>query len=188
MKDLLNVLGKIHPLSKPFRQYLSDHLKLQTLAPKEFLLKAGAIGRRLYFIEKGLVRCYYFDNGLEICSKFLKENDIIVSASSFFLQEESREYIQTIEPTTVYSLTYDELQYIYRYYIESNIISRVLSTKSYLLSEQRSFFIRMRQAADRYKTMMEHHPELINRVPVKYMASYLGMTEETLSRIRAGSY
>lgn len=188
MKDLLNALGKIHPLSKPFRQYLSDHLKLQTLSSREYLLRAGTIGRRLYFIEKGLVRCYYFDNGQEICSKFLKENDIIVSASSFFLQKESREYLQTIEPTTVYSLSYEELQHMYTYYIESNIISRVISTKSYLLSEQRSYFIRMRQAAARYKTMMEHHPDLINRVPVKYMASYLGMTEETLSRIRSGSY
>lgn len=181
----MNVLGKIHPLSKPFRQYLSDHLKMQTLAPKEYLLKAGSISCHLYFVETGLVRCYYLEEDQEVCSKFLKENDIIVSASSFFLQKESKEYIQAIEQSVVYSLSYDELQYIYRYYIESNIISRVLSTKSYLLSEQRSFFVRMKKAADRYNTMMEYYPGLVNRVPLKYLSSYLGISDWTLSRIRS---
>jgi CRP-like cAMP-binding protein len=188
MKDLLNLLGKIHPLSQPFKQYLSDNLKTQSFSRKEFLLKAGAINRRIYFIEQGLVRCYYMDDGQEICSKFLKERDIIVSASSFFMQKESYESIQAIEDTIVFSLCYDELQYIYKYYIESNIIARVMSAKSYLLSEQRSFFIRMKQAPARYNMMMQHYPDLVLRVPAKFIASYLGISEETLSRIRARKY
>lgn len=188
MKDLLNLLGKIHPLSQPFKQYLSDNLKIQSISRKEFLLKAGVVSRHIYFIKQGLVRCYYIEGGQEICSKFLKERDIIVSASSFFMQKESYEYIQAIEDTVVFSLCYDELQYIYKYYIESNIIARVMSTKSYLLSEQRSFFIRMKQAPDRYHTMMQHYPDLVLRIPAKFIASYLGISEETLSRIRARKY
>ncbi len=141
--------------------------------------------RHIYFVKKGLVRSYYIQGEQEISSKFMKEGDIIVSASSFFLQKESYEFIQAIEDSQLLSLCYDELQFIYKNFTEFNIISRVLTTKSYLLSEQRLYFIRMKQAADRYKLMLEHFPELVLRVPAKYLASYLGISEETLSRIRS---
>jgi hypothetical protein len=80
------------------------------------------------------------------------------------------------------------LQTAYKLFPELNIIARVLITKSYLLSEQRLRFIRMRQAKDRYKNMMTHFPDLVLRVPAKYMASYLSVSEETLSRIRSLRY
>ncbi|HKB43228.1 MAG TPA: Crp/Fnr family transcriptional regulator [Chitinophagaceae bacterium] len=188
MKDLLYLLGNIHPLSPQLQQYLSGKLRNRTIARKEFLLQSGSISRHIYFIKKGLLRCYHIANGQEICSKFMKEGDIIVSASSFFLQKESEEFIQAIEDSQVCYICYDELQYMYKNFPEFNIISRIVTTKSYLLSEQRINLIRMKQAAGRYQSMMEFFPELVLRVPAKYLASYLGISVETLSRIRSRNY
>lgn len=185
MKKLLYLLNNIHPLSPGLHQYLSEKLKKRTVGKKEYLLKAGAISRHIYFISEGLLRCYYMQGRQEVCSKLLKEGDIVVSASSFFLQVDSRESIQAIEDSVLWFIGYDELQYMYDHFLEFNIISRVITTKSYLMSEQRLNFIRMKQAADRYKMMLHHFPELVLRVPAKYVASYLGVTEETFSRIRA---
>jgi CRP-like cAMP-binding protein len=188
MKELLSLLNNIYPLSPPLHLYLSQKLKSVTVEKKQCLLKAGLISRHIYFIKKGLLRCYYIHDEQEVCSKFLKEGDIIVSASSFFLQKESHESIQALEDSILWYICYDELQYIYRHFPEFNVIARVLSIKSYLLSEQRLNFIRMKQAADRYSSMLEHFPELVLRVPSKYLASYLSISVETLSRIRGNKY
>lgn len=188
MKELLSLLHNIHPLSTELHQYLSQILKTQTVDKRQFLLQAGHISRHIYFIKKGLLRCYYIQDENEVSSKFLKEGDIIVSATSFFLQKESTEFIQAIETSTVWFVCYDELQFMYRTFPEFNIIARVLSIKSYLLSEQRLNFIRMKQASHRYTQMLEHFPELVLRVPSKYLASYLSISVETLSRIRGHKY
>jgi CRP-like cAMP-binding protein len=188
MKALLSLLNNIHPLSSGLLHFLKEKLKTTTFRKKEFLLQAGNISRHIYFIKKGLVRSYYIQGGQEICSKFMKEGDIIVSASGFFLQRESDEFIQAIEDSYVLHLCYEELEYIYKHFMEFNIISRILTTKSYLLSEQRLSFIRVKKAPDRYKLMLEHFPELILRVPAKYIASYLNISVETLSRIRSRKY
>lgn len=188
MKALLSLLNNIHPLSPALHKYLSQVLKSTIVEKKQFLLKAGHISRHIYFIRKGLLRCYYIQDEQEVSSKFLKEGDIIVSASSFFLQKESFEFIQAIESSTVWYICFEELQYIYKHFPEFNTIARVLSIKSYLLSEQRLNFIRMKQASDRYTSMLEHFPELVLRVPSKYLASYLSISVETLSRIRGNKY
>jgi CRP-like cAMP-binding protein len=188
VKELLALLNNITTLSPSLQQYLSETLKTISLNKKEYLLQAGNVCRHIWFIRKGLLRCYYIQDEQEICSKFLKEGDIIVSASSFFLQRESHEFIQAIENATLWYICYDELQYIYNNFPEFNTIARVLTTKSYLLSEQRISFIRMKQAADRYNLMIENYPDLVLRVPSKYLASYLSISEETLSRIRSNKY
>jgi len=188
MKDLLYLLGNIHPLSPQLQQFLSDKLKNLTISRKGFLLQSGNVSRHIYFIRKGLLRCYYIESGQEICSKFMKEGEFIVSVSSFFEQKESTEFIQAVEDSQLCYICYDELQYIYKHFAEFNFIGRMLTTKCFLVSEQRLKFIRMKQANQRYRSMMKFFPELVLRVPAKYIASYLGVSEETLSRIRSQKY
>lgn len=185
MKELLSLLNSICPLSPALQQYLSVTLKSRTITKKEYLLTAGNISRHIYFIKKGLFRCYYFDAGQEISSKFIREGDILVSAASFFLQQYSNESVQALEDAIVWYICYDELQYIYKNFPEFNTIATTITTKSYLLSEQRAKLIRLKNGTERYNYMLQHHPDLVLRVPAKYLATYLCVTEETLSRIRA---
>jgi CRP-like cAMP-binding protein len=185
MLRFLQFLNSIYPLSEQHVQHLSKVLKTQTFAKKSFLLKTGQICNHIYFIETGLARCFYIKDGIEISSWFMKEGDMIISVESFLSQKESHEAIQALEDMIVHYVSYEELQFIYKNFLEFNIIGRVLTEKYYTLSEQRLFSLRMMRAQERYDFMSKNHQELIQRVPSLHIASYLGITKETLSRIRA---
>lgn len=186
METLLQHLESIHPMSDECKERLFSILKLKEVPRKELLLRAGHICQHIYFIQKGLLRCFYYKNDAEICSWFMKEGDVIVSVESFFKQAISYESIQALEDCELYYISYKELQQIYRSFPEFNFIARVLTEKYYCLSEQRLYSIRMMRASERYESLLEHHPELVLRVPAKYLASYLGITAEMMSKIKTG--
>jgi CRP-like cAMP-binding protein len=187
MEKLLEYLNSVNPLSDELVNYLSLHLKTRKLLKKEFLLKAGHICREICFVEHGLLRCFYIKGEIEICSWFMKEGDVIISIESFFQQQPSYESIQAVEETTVHFIEYTELMFTYQHYPEFNITGRKLTEKYYQLWAQQLYALRMNHACERYKWLMENHNELILRVPAKYLASYLGITEGTLSTIK-GNY
>jgi CRP-like cAMP-binding protein len=114
----------------------------------------------------------------------MKEGDLIVSVRSFYTRRPGYEYVQALEDTTVSFVHYDDLQTLYKEFVEFNIIGRVLTEKYYILSEDRLFSMRKQKAQERFIFFMENHAELMQRLPRKYIASYLGITEETLSRIK----
>jgi CRP-like cAMP-binding protein len=114
----------------------------------------------------------------------MKEGDVIVSVESFFNQSPSYESIQAIEDTEVYCISHQQLEFIYKKFPEFNFVARVLLQKYYTLSEQRLFSLRMQKSQERYDYLLEHHPELVLRVPAKYLGSYLGITEWHFSHIR----
>ena len=185
MEELLQYLNSIHSLSEDLLAYLTTHLKTKHLDKKEYLLKKGHTSRDICFIGQGMLRCFYLIDDKEVSSWFMKEGDVIVSVESFFNQSPSYEAIQALEECTLYYITYDELQFIFRNFMEFNFIGRVLIEKYYTLSERRLYSLRMQKAQDRYKYLMDHHPELILRVPSKHLASYLGIAEPTLSTIKS---
>ena len=187
MKELLAFLNSIYPLSQSAREYLIQNLKEIEIPKKKFLLKQGRICHNIYFVEKGLLRCFYTKNDKEVNSWFMKEHDVIFSVESFLNQTPSYENIQVLEDSILHYITYDELQYLYNNCPEFNFIGRVVTEEYYKLSEQRLYSLRMQKANERYNFMMNNFPHIILRVPSKYIASYLGITEETLSRIRASN-
>lgn len=185
MEALLQYLNGIYPLSGGLTEHLQSILKTREAGKKEFLLKAGHTCRWIWFVQQGLLRCYYDKEGVEICSWFMSAGDVIISVESFFQQKPSYESIQVIEDSLLYYIDYRELQAIYHRYPEFNFIGRVLTERYYTLSEQRLYSLRMQRAQDRYDYIRQHFPELILKVPAKYLASYLGITEVTLSKIKS---
>lgn len=184
METLLAYLNSIYPLSDNLVEYLAKNLKTKYLSKKDFLLKKGHVSRDICFINAGLLRCFYLIDDKEVSSWFMKEGDVIVSVESFFKQTTSYESIQALEDCVLHYITYDELQYLFRNFMEFNFVGRVLIEQYYTLSEQRLYSIRMQRAHDRYAYLLDHHTHLIQRVPSKYLASYLGITEVTLSNIK----
>lgn len=184
MEQLLYFLSSIHPLSDDLKDYLFRHLKTQELSKKALLLKAGHICRNVYFIEKGLLRCYYDKEHHEVSSWFMKEGDFIISIESFYQQKESYESIQALEDSVLYSIGYNDLQSGYRKFPEFNFIGRILTEKYHELWAQQLYALRMQTAHERYQWLLKSHAELILRVPGKYIASYLGIEETTLSKIK----
>jgi CRP-like cAMP-binding protein len=188
MNDIIKLISTIHPISPALQDQLTLSLKEKTFLKKEYLLKEGQVCRNICFIKSGLFRCFYNRDLTEVCSWFMQEGDIIISVDSFFQQKPSFESIQALEDSLVYSMTYDQLQTIYRTFPEFNFIGRVLTEKYYALSEERLYSIRMQRSPERYQYLMLKFPHIIQRVPSKYIASYIGVTEETLSRIRSKKY
>src|ERR1700733_3681679 len=114
MEEMFEFLDSITPLSTELHTHLQSILKNRLLFKKEFLLKAGQVCRNIYFISKGIVRCYYIKDEAEVCSWFMKEMDVVISIESFYRQVPANEFVQALEETELHYISYEELQYIYR--------------------------------------------------------------------------
>jgi CRP/FNR family transcriptional regulator, anaerobic regulatory protein len=184
MESLLNFLGAFHPLSSKLREFLMKVIKERKLKKGEIILKPGQINRQICFIRNGLLRAFYIRNETEVSAWFMKEGDLIVSILSFYDQVPTFESIQAIEETEIYYIDYSELMYCYKTFSEFNFIGRELTTKYLKLWAWQLFSIRMQSAKNRYDWLLANHSELVQRVPAKYLASYLGITEVRLSQIK----
>lgn len=184
MELLVQFLESIHPLSDGLKDQLATIVRIKEMKKKDMLLRAGHICRNIYFIEEGLLRCYYSVGDTEVSSWFMKEGDVMVSIESFFQQKPSYESIQALEDCFLYYIEYKELQLLYKQFPEFNFTGRVLTEKYYTLWAQQLFALRMHSAMDRYNWLLNSFSELILRVPAKYIASYLGITEAHLSVIK----
>jgi CRP/FNR family transcriptional regulator, anaerobic regulatory protein len=184
MEQLLSFLHSVQPLSPALREHLCVSVRIRVLAKKEFLLRPGQVARNMNFIESGLLRAYYMNGDTEVSSWFMKEGDVCVSIESFYKQKASYEFIQAIEDTALLYIDYAELENIYKNFPEFNFIGRVLTIKYLELWAQQLYAIRMQNAKERYEWLVRYHPGILLRVPQKYIASYLDITPETLSKIR----
>jgi CRP/FNR family transcriptional regulator, anaerobic regulatory protein len=186
MDTLLHYLHSIYPLSPELREHLSGILKVKQLSRKDYLLRAGHISHLTCFVGQGLLRCFYHLEDQEVSAWFMKEGDVIVSVESFFHQTPSKESIQAMEDCVLYYITYEELQFLYRHFMEFNFIGRVLTERYYILSEQRLYYLRMQRGKERFDYLRAYHSELLGRVPDKHLASYLGISDVYLSQLKNG--
>ena len=158
---------------------------VQEYKKEAFILKAGKISNYTSWILKGLVRSYYEKDGEEITTKFLWEGAPVTSVYSYYNRKPGNENIVALEDTTMASMHYDHMQELYKNYPAFNIIGRVITEKYLYMLEIEVYNLRKQKAGDRYHFIVKHFPHLLQRVPLKYLATYLGMNLETLSRIRA---
>jgi CRP-like cAMP-binding protein len=181
--DPIRFLAQLHPLSDELVERLGTALKKEEFRKRSFLLEEGQVSNRVYFIEKGLVRVYYLKDGVELCSGLLCEGGVVISVKSFFDRVRSTEWIQALEELSVYYITYEELEALYREIPEMNVLGRKLITAYYVKSEERNYLLRRQSAPEKIAWFREHFADLLGRVPRKDIASYLGVTLETLSRL-----
>jgi len=185
METLLKFLHSVYPLSSELEEHLRNILKTKELKKKDILLNAGNVCKNVYFTKKGLLRCYYLEDGHEICKWFMKEGDVVYSVRSFLMQTPSKEYIQALEDCQLYYIAYHELQNIYKRFIEFNVQRGQLTEKYYLMSDFREDLLRLKKSIDKYKCLLKNYPELLSRVPTQYMASYIAVSPSTLFRLKA---
>jgi len=189
MEQLLSFLNSIAssegwPLSSKCLLYLRKIIKTKSIKEGEYLLRAGETCTNLYFIQKGLLKCYYILHGREVSDWFFGEGETVVAIDSFYDQVPSNDFIQALEDCVLFYITHEEYLHLNRTYVEFNVIGRVLTNKYLRIWHQQARNIRMLSADERYAFLLKHQPELIMRVPIRDLASYLDMTRETLSRMR----
>jgi CRP-like cAMP-binding protein len=185
MSALYDLFQKIHPLPEEFRLDLQSVAIEKFLPRKTLLLKQETISKEIFLIVKGLARSYYFKNDTDITSWFMRENDLIIPGKSLFSQKPSHENIELMEDSILISVKYDHLQELYNKYPDLNYITRVITERHFIMSEERSYSMRMKTARERYEQLLSSDPQIFQRVPLKHIASYLSMKPETLSRIRS---
>lgn len=184
LQPLFQLMNSIRPVSEELTEVLAQNLEIIEVPKRHILLRDGQRCDYIYVVIKGLLRMYYIKDGEEICSRFMDENLMAMSVNSFYSRNPGYEYIETLEPCTLARIHYDNLQKIYNGHDEFNYTARVITEMYFIRSEERLYLIRKHSAEERYVYFIEHYPELLQRVPLMYIATYLGITLETLSRIR----
>ena len=160
------------------------YLSTKKLNAGDYLLREGSISKSIAFIEEGLVRLYYLNDGKEVTNCFCKEGTITTSYRSLITESESDFAIQVIEPSRLIVFSYDSLQQLYQQDLFWQQLGRLAAENEFITAERHQRFLSDLTATDRYLQILEHESDLLQRVPLNYLASYLQIAPETLSRIR----
>ena len=159
----------------------------QKYAKGEMILKEGDICRQFLYIDKGLVRQFYFKHGKEVTEHLGQEHTIVMCIESLFKEEPTKLQVEALEATTVYALPKADLERVAMHNVNIQILYRKILEESLIISQIHADLVRFETAQDRYKKLCKLCPQVVLRAPLVYIASYLQMTPETLSRVRAST-
>lgn len=185
MKQLISLITNHHSLSDDSVAALQQSLTMITVPKNDHLLTEGKICRHLYFLEKGAIRGYYNADGKEITHWFGFENDFVTSFHSFITGTPAVENIQLLEGSVLWSISKDTLTGLLNQYPDIERLVRIIYEKYYIRLEERYVNAQFRSAKERYENLMAQTPHILERVSLGFIASYLGISQETLSRIRS---
>ena len=150
----------------------------------ELILKEGEVCRNIYWVARGLVRQFYYKNGKELTEYMAAEDTMCMSIESLFKEEPTRQQIQAIEPTVLYALPKPALEREAVRNVNIQMLYRKILEESLIISQVHADMVRFESAQERYTKLVKRSPQLVLRAPLVYIASYLQMTPETLSRVR----
>ena len=153
----------------------------------EIILKEGDTCTNIYWVVKGLVRQFYFKNGKELTEYMAVENTICMSIESLFREEPTRQQMQAIEPTIIFAMPRERLEKEAVKNVNIQMLYRKILEESLILSQVHADMLRFESAQERYAKLVKRSPQLVLRAPLVYIASYLQMTPETLSRVRTSA-
>ena len=156
-------------------------------AKGEMILKEGEICKNIYYIEHGLVRQFYFKNDKELTEHLGVDHSIFMCIESLFKEEPTRLQVQAIEPTIIFALPKARLEEVALHNVNIQILYRKILEESLIISQIHADLLRFESAQNRYKRLCNMSPQVVLRAPLVYIASYLQMTPETLSRVRSST-
>ena len=169
------------------RNLLASIVTRKDMEKGEILLKEGQVSHHFVVVAKGMVRQFYYKNGKDVTEHFSYEGDIVICIESVLQQEPTRLMIEALEAGTLYLIPADQLLKLSKESWEINMFYRKMLEYSLIVSQKKADSWRFETARERYLRLMETQPEVIKRAPLAHIASYLLMTPETLSRVRAGA-
>ena len=168
------------------RNALKERSRLRRLKKRGFLLQEGEVCKSYAFVVEGCLRMYELDaKGVEHNLQFARENEWIVDIGSFHAEKPSSLFIEALEPSTVVSIEHADLLYLYTEHPKFDRNFRVIIEDQFVELQQRMLRRNASSAEQRYAHFVHQHPALAARVPNVHIASYLGVTPEFLSRLRA---
>lgn len=185
MNAFFQVVSRLTKLSHDSQRDLAACLKRREFPKGHTLIKAHSVCSHLYFVEKGLTRTYYLKVGKDVTDWLSPENTFACSIISFITRQPDRRAIELLEPSVLWGLHLDDLERLSTSHHDVEKLYRHLVSFGLVQLQQKFDDLHFSTALERYQTLMATNPSLIQRVPLGMIASYLGMTQETLSRIRS---
>ena len=193
MREMSNTTRDVaRELARKYSTMTHDELDIleSVLIPRkyakgEMVLSEGEICTSIIYIDKGLLRQFYLKNGKEVTEYLAVEGSIMMSIESLFKEVPSVQQIEAIEPTIVYELPKKRLEEVALHNVNIQILYRKILEESLIVSQVHADLVRFESAENRYRRMCKISPQMALRAPLLFIASYLQMTPETLSRVRS---
>lgn len=171
------------PSTKLFQKFM-ELTEIETHPKGTVILNEGDICRKLYLIQSGLIRVYYYQNGNDVTHWFIFENHPVTELASFYNVQPSDYFFETLEETTVMTLSLENLNYLLDNFPSFERLARTITTNFLLELGEKVKDLQFRTATERYHKLIEQQPKVIERASLGHIASFLGITQQSLSRIR----
>ncbi len=193
-----NTFSRIIPSATSFTEYINsrvqldstltllveDSLKKEDFKKNHLLLKEGVVAHRIFFLEKGSARTFYFHDGKDITSWIYRQGHLLTSWSSFYTRTPSYENVELTEDSTIVSLSYDQLQNLYSQHPGLQKFGRIMVEEQLVYLDYFYKGFMFMTAKEKYDLLLSIFPDVTLRVNLGHIASFLGISQETLSRIR----
>ncbi len=166
---------------------LESILVQRKYAKGEMILKEGEVCKEISYIEKGLIRQFYYKNEKELTEHIGADGEIFMCIESLFKEEGTHLQVEALEPTVVYALPKQRLEQVALHNVNIQILYRKILEESLIISQIHADLVRFESAQNRYLRLCKMKPEVVLRAPLVFIANYLQMTPETLSRVRTST-
>jgi CRP-like cAMP-binding protein len=185
VKAFTEYIQTIHPLTKEALDALLGICVLVPVKKNAILQPIGQTCRTIYFVKKGALRVFYYKGETDITDSMEFENAFVARVESLVSGEPSRKGIQALEDSELIAINADKLVELYDRFLEIERLFKKVFLSAFMVTINRIESIQFHSAETRYHNFLKEHPDVLKRVPLKYIASYLGITQVSLSRIRA---
>jgi CRP-like cAMP-binding protein len=182
--DIFSFFDSVYKISDQAKEGLKQIININSYNKNEIIQEIGSRCKTVYFVKEGCVRIFYYKDGNDITEHFSFENELIVRAESLFTGKPTSKGIQAIDKSTVLSIDSESLFKLYEQHHDIERLFRLLFEKEYVNTVKRIESLQFKTAKERYAELLET-TNYIQKIPLKYIATYLGITQVSLSRIRA---
>ncbi|WP_316805634.1 Crp/Fnr family transcriptional regulator [Pedobacter nototheniae] len=182
---LITIFKKFHVLNSEIEKRINQQTFPISYKKNKFLISPLDRNEYLFLIIKGVVRGFVKDGKNEITTWIAKENEVVGTIRNLWTDEESSEYLQALEDVELIAIPHTLSDDLYENFAEANIVGRKMMELYYRAAEERAYLCRISSAEKRYRRFLVSYPDLIHRVSLKHIASFLAIRLETLSRVRA---
>lgn len=182
LEDIMPVLANNPELAMDF----AGIVKEETCSKNHVLHHSGEVCNRFFILRKGISRVFYYKDGKDITCWLSFENDVFTAVDSFFQKKKSKYTIEVLEEDSViWSVKRSDMEPLYLKHPDFERVVRLFFQQAYIDLAERIDSLQFHSAQERYQILMDKNPSVLQRVPLGHVASYLGMTQETLSRVRS---
>jgi len=182
---LIQFILSVHSMPQQQADEIVSFFKEKEFSKNDFLLKEGRVCNEYHILEEGFARAYTYDlEGTDVTTAFYSTNQVVCELFSFFKRIPSREYIQALSDCKSWYITYEELQIVFHSMPQFREFGRSILVNAYASLKQRMLSTLHETAEDRYSNLIKSNPDIFQYAPLKNIASFVGVTDTSLSRIR----